>query len=49
MRKSKKLAILKMLKEKEEAAAAEVARQNGVRVVHPRTGLVVSSAGGAWG
>ena len=30
-------------------AAAEVARQNGVRVVHPRTGLVVSSAGGAWG
>lgn len=29
-------------------AAAEFAHQNGVRVVHPRTGLVVSSAGGAW-
>lgn len=29
-------------------AAAEYARQHGVRVVHPRTGLVVSSQGGAW-
>lgn len=29
-------------------AAAEYAVQNGVRVVHPRTGLVVSAAGGAW-
>jgi uncharacterized protein (TIGR01777 family) len=29
-------------------AAAEFARQNGVRVVHPRTGLVVSAKGGAW-
>ena len=29
-------------------AAAEYARENGVRVVHPRTGLVVSAAGGSW-
>lgn len=29
-------------------AAAEYARQNAVRVVHPRTGLVVSPKGGAW-
>ena len=30
-------------------AAADAARDAGVRVVHPRTGLVVSSKGGAWG
>lgn len=29
-------------------AAADPARQAGIRVVHPRTGLVVSSRGGAW-
>lgn len=29
-------------------AAADPAREAGVRVVHPRTGLVVSSRGGAW-
>ena len=29
-------------------AAAEEARNAGVRVVHPRTGLVVSPKGGAW-
>jgi uncharacterized protein (TIGR01777 family) len=29
--------------------AADPAREAGVRVVHPRTGLVVSAAGGAWG
>ena len=29
-------------------AAAEPARAAGARVVHPRTGLVVSSLGGAW-
>jgi hypothetical protein len=29
-------------------AAAEPARAAGIRVVHPRTGLVVSSKGGAW-
>jgi uncharacterized protein (TIGR01777 family) len=30
-------------------AAAEPARAAGIRTVHARTGLVVSSAGGAWG
>jgi uncharacterized protein (TIGR01777 family) len=30
-------------------AAAEPARAAGIRVVHPRTGLVVSGRGGAWG
>ncbi|KOV65514.1 TIGR01777 family oxidoreductase [Streptomyces sp. MMG1121] len=30
-------------------AAADPARQSGVRVVHPRTGLVVSAGGGAFG
>lgn len=30
-------------------AAADAARDAGIRVVHPRTGLVVSSKGGAWG
>jgi uncharacterized protein len=30
-------------------AAADPARAAGVRVVHPRTGLVVSADGGAWG
>ncbi|MER6573478.1 TIGR01777 family oxidoreductase [Streptomyces sp. NPDC001093] len=30
-------------------AAAEPARQAGIRVVHPRTGLVVSAQGGAFG
>lgn len=30
-------------------AAADPARQAGIRVVHPRTGLVVSGHGGAWG
>ncbi|MFB8176919.1 TIGR01777 family oxidoreductase [Streptomyces sp. NPDC055966] len=30
-------------------AAADLARQAGVRVVHPRTGLVVSAEGGAFG
>lgn len=29
-------------------AAADPAREAGIRVVHPRTGLVVSSRGGAW-
>ncbi|HET9171950.1 MAG TPA: TIGR01777 family oxidoreductase [Actinospica sp.] len=29
--------------------AAAVAAQAGIRVVHPRTGLVVSAEGGAWG
>ena len=29
--------------------SADTARQAGVRVVHPRTGLVVSAKGGAWG
>jgi hypothetical protein len=29
-------------------AAAEPARAAGIRVVHPRTGLVVASGGGAW-
>lgn len=29
-------------------AAAEPARSAGIRVVHPRSGLVVSGAGGAW-
>ena len=29
--------------------SADAARDAGVRVVHPRTGLVVSSKGGAWG
>lgn len=29
-------------------AAADPARSAGIRVVHPRTGLVVSSRGGAW-
>ena len=30
-------------------AAAQPARDAGIRVVHPRTGLVISSKGGAWG
>ncbi len=30
-------------------AAANPAREAGIRVVHPRTGLVVSADGGAWG
>jgi uncharacterized protein (TIGR01777 family) len=30
-------------------AAADPARAAGIRVVHPRTGLVVSGRGGAWG
>jgi hypothetical protein len=30
-------------------AAADPARDAGIRVVHPRTGLVVSGRGGAWG
>lgn len=30
-------------------AAADPAREAGIRVVHPRTGLVVSADGGAWG
>lgn len=30
-------------------AAANPARDAGIRVVHPRTGLVVSADGGAWG
>jgi len=30
-------------------AAAQPARDAGIRVVHPRTGLVVSNQGGAWG
>ncbi len=30
-------------------AAAEPARDAGIRVVHPRTGLVVAPHGGAWG
>lgn len=30
-------------------AAAQPARDAGIRVVHPRTGLVISSQGGAWG
>ncbi len=30
-------------------AAADPARAAGIRVAHPRTGLVVSSHGGAWG
>jgi len=30
-------------------AAADPAREAGVRVVHPRTGLVVAGSGGAWG
>jgi uncharacterized protein len=30
-------------------AAANPARDAGIRVVHPRTGLVVASEGGAWG
>jgi uncharacterized protein (TIGR01777 family) len=30
-------------------AAAEPAREAGIRTVHARTGLVVSAAGGAWG
>ena len=30
-------------------AAAEPARMAGIRVVHPRTGLVVSGRGGTWG
>ena len=30
-------------------AAADPARDAGIRVVHPRTGLVVSPHGGAWG
>ena len=30
-------------------AAAEPAAEAGIRVVHPRTGLVVSAKGGAWG
>lgn len=30
-------------------AAAQPARDAGIRVVHPRTGLVISSLGGAWG
>lgn len=29
--------------------SADAARNAGIRVVHPRTGLVVSSKGGAWG
>lgn len=29
--------------------SADAARSAGIRVVHPRTGLVVSSKGGAWG
>jgi uncharacterized protein len=30
-------------------AAADPAREAGIRVAHPRTGLVVSGRGGAWG
>jgi len=30
-------------------AAAQPARDSGIRVVHPRTGLVISNKGGAWG
>ncbi len=30
-------------------AAADPAREAGIRVVHPRTGLVVSGRGGTWG
>lgn len=30
-------------------AAADPAREAGIRVVHPRTGLVVAPRGGAWG
>lgn len=30
-------------------AAADPAREAGIRVVHPRTGLVVAGRGGAWG
>ena len=30
-------------------AAAEPARQAGIRVVHPRSGLVMARSGGAWG
>jgi uncharacterized protein (TIGR01777 family) len=30
-------------------AAAQPARDAGIRVVHPRTGLVISNKGGAWG
>ncbi len=30
-------------------AAAQPAREAGIRVVHPRTGLVVAGKGGAWG
>jgi len=30
-------------------AAAQPARDAGIRVVHPRTGLVISKNGGAWG
>ncbi len=30
-------------------AAAEPAREAGIRVAHPRTGLVISGRGGAWG
>jgi len=30
-------------------SAADPARDAGIRVVHPRTGLVVAGAGGAWG
>ncbi len=33
---------------REWEAAADPARQAGIRVAHPRTGLVVSSRGGAW-
>lgn len=29
-------------------AAADPAREHGIRVVHPRTGLVVAKEGGAW-
>jgi len=33
---------------REWEAAADPARSAGIRVVHPRSGLVVSSRGGAW-
>jgi uncharacterized protein (TIGR01777 family) len=33
---------------REWEAAADPAREAGIRVAHPRTGLVVSSRGGAW-